>query len=198
MALKSLTFMCPSCEGSFRALLDLAREPPPRFCLLCGFDVGQDQALSQGLSAPHLPKSIRKTVDDLHKAMEEGAQFRADYASGVMGMDTEGANMLKLGDMKDGLRQGDTSDAPVNNAITKIMEMPEAAPHVGFQGGAAAGLGYSGAVPNGPFPNAGARAQSMLRDHHARYARESGMIGAASSSLPALETENPNYRKRVG
>lgn len=199
MALKSLTFECPSCEGAFKQLLDLARgDVLPRFCSLCGFDVGQDRALEQGLPSFHIPKSIKKTVDTMHRDMEAGAQFRADYARAELGMDEDGANQMKMTDMRDGMREGDTSDVPVNNEITKIMADPGIANQVGWQSGPAQGIGYSGAVAQGPFPNAGARAQAALRASHAKFTASAGHAGPTASSLPALETTNPGYRARVG
>ena len=192
MALKSLTYQCPSCAGSFRVLLDLACEPPPRFCNLCGFDT--ESELPQGLSTPHLGKPIRAVVDNLNRDMEKGAEFRADMARAQFGLDAEDVSIMKQTNMKDGLRPGDTSNVEVRNDITRVMD---AAPPgvVGFNG--AAGLGYSSAVSSGPFPNAGARTQALVRQMHAINTADPRHVGAKQSSMPALETQQPGYRVRV-
>jgi len=192
VALKSITYQCPSCEGAFRVLLDLAREPPPRFCNLCGFDT--ESELPEGLAMPHLGKSIRGVVDKLNRDMEKGAEFRADIARAQFGLDAEDVSIMKQTNMKDGLRQGDTSNIEVKNDITRVMDM--APPGlVGFNG--AAGLGYSDPVSSGPFPNAGARAQALVRQMHAINTADPRHLGTKLSSIPALETQQPGYRVRV-
>lgn len=191
--LKSITYLCPDCNGSFKQLIDRSCEQPPRFCALCGFDTQSE--LQEGVSSPHLAKTIGKATDGMYRAMEEGAQFRADIARENFGLDAEQASALKMTNMKDNLREGDTSDMPVNNPVSQTME---AAPSgmFGFQGGA--GLGYSGAVSQGPHPNAGAHAQQAVRAQHAKFTTGAGHAGATVSNLPALETSAPNYRRRVG
>ena len=56
----------------------------------------------------------------------------------------------------------------------------------------AAEYGYSGAVAAGPEPNRGARVQSMVRQLHAE-----GMGWDKVGDRPALETQQPGYRRRV-
>lgn len=169
-------------------------DPLPRYCAVCGFDSEGDVGYDQALTTPHLGKSIRKTVDDMHRQMEDGAEHRANVAREQFGLDSDEVANMKMTDMKDNLHPGDTSAVEVKNPVTEIMA---AAPQgtFGFQG--AAGLGYSGPVAEGPFPNAGARAQASLRKAHAQFTSASGMAGAATSSMPALETTSPNYRRRV-
>ncbi len=171
----------------------VALSPVPRFCPTCGFD-SEAEDYTPALTSPHIAKTIGRAVDDTHKAMEEGANFRAEISRERFGLDAAEANAIKSTDSADYLRPGDTSDAPVNNPITQVMQ---ASPPgmFGFQG--AAGLGYSGAVAEGPNPNAGARAQNALRQHHAQSMANSGHVGATTSNLPALETVAPGYRRRV-
>ena len=167
-------------------------DPVPRYCPKCGLDSeGEEPDLA--LATPHIGQPIKGVVDNMHRDMEAGAEFRANIAAEQFGLDTAEANGMKLGDMKDGLRQGDTSDIEVKNDITRTME---AAPPgmFGFQSN---GIGYSGAVPEGPHPNAGAHAQKAVRAAHARTMGNAGHAGAVTSSLPALETTNPGYKVRV-
>lgn len=168
-------------------------DPLPRFCAHCGFD-SEGEEMEPALTTPHIGKPIRQVVDNMHREMEAGAEHRANLAMEHHGMDSADAAVMKMTDMKDHLHEGDISAVEVKNDITKVME---AAPPgmFGFQG--AQGLGYSGPVAEGPFPNAGARTQAALRKQHANYTSASGMAGAATSSLPALETVAPGYRRRV-
>lgn len=168
-------------------------DPVPRFCPQCGYDTEGEEP-DQALTTPHISLSIKGVVDNLHRDMEAGAEFRAAMAKDQFGLDTEDTNAMKMGDMRDGLREGDTSDAPVHNQITQLME--QAPPGVfGFQGGQ--GVGYSGPVSEGPFPNMGARTQKAVRAAHVQNTADPRHVGAKTSSLPALETANPNYRVRV-
>lgn len=193
--LKSITLLCPDCGGTFRTYLDTATEPMPRYCALCGFDTQGGQALAEGVASPHLQRPIKNVVDHQYRDMEAGAEFRAEMAKEKFGLDTESANALKMTDMKDGLREGDTSNIPVNNEVSRQID---AAPqHFGFQGGAAQGMGYSASVPTGLFPNAGGRTAARLRAGHAKMMGNAGHAGAVTSSAPALETDQPNYRRRV-
>lgn len=167
--------------------------PLPRYCPACGYD-SEGEEMQTALTAPHIRRSIGRAVDDTYRAMEEGSQHRAEYAQEHLGLDEAEASVMKITDMKDNLRHGDTSEVTVKNPVSETMA---AAPQgmFGFQG--SAGLGYSGTVSEGPHPNAGARAQGALRQHHAAYTAGSGMAGAATSNMPALETTAPGYKKRV-
>ena len=150
--------------------------------------------MQESVAMPHIGKPIRATVDNLHRDMEAGAEFRAQQAMEQFGLDTADANMLKLGDMKDGLRAGDTSDVTVVNDITRVMETaPTGA--FGFQG--AQGIGYSGPVATGAYPNMGARTQKVVRQAHVSNTADPRHVGHKTSSMPALETTSPNYRVRV-
>ncbi len=168
-------------------------DPLPRFCATCGFD-SEEEEPEPALTAPHIALPIRTTVDNLHRDMESGADFRAAMAREQFGLDATDANSMKFGDMKDGLRMGDTSDVPVTNDITRIME--QAPPGMfGFQGGA--GVGYSDSVATGPFPNVGARTQKAVREAHVANTADPRHVGTKVSSLPAVEVGAPGYRVRV-
>ena len=166
--------------------------PVPRFCAVCGYD-SQGKVHQRALTAPHIQKPVKKATDDVYRGMEQGSEFRAQMAQEVHGLDAAEAAAMKITNMRDDARAGESSEIQVSNAVTQVMA---AAPSItGFQG--ANGLGYSGAVATGPAPNAGAHAQAALRRQHAAFTAGSGMVGTASSSLPALETTQPGYRVRV-
>ena len=134
----------------------------------------------------------------MYREMEAGAEHRANIAMEQFGLDSGEAAVMKITDMRDGLREGDASDVPVSNAVTQVME--QAPPGVfGFQDGER-GLGYSQVAHDTPIlaeRNPGARTQQMLRKAHAANTGNIGHAGATTSTMPALETVQPGYRRRV-
>lgn len=195
------TYQCPGTDRhpshKFRYIHhpSVEADPLPRFCGICGFD-SEGEDLEEALSMPHLAKTIGKTVDTMYRDMEAGAEHRANVAMEQFGMDASEASAMKITDMKDGMREGDTSDKPMVNDVTRIME---SAPGVfGFQD-AARVLGYSQVAHDTPVlaeRNPGARTQAALRRHHAQTTAH-GHAGGTTSTLPALETTAPGYRPRV-
>ena len=171
----------------------VAADPLPRYCGTCGYD-SEGEEPEPAVTSPHIALPIKTTVDTLHRDMEAGADFRAAMAREQFGLDAEDVAPMKLGDMKDSLRPGDTSDVPVNNDISRLMA---AAPpgYFGFQGGQ--GVGYSEPVSTGPFPNMGARTQKAVREAHVANTADPRHVGHKTSSVPALETTQPGYRVRV-
>jgi hypothetical protein len=192
--LKSLTFLCPHCEGTFKTIMD-NRDPPPRFCPHCAYDSQGGEQMAEGVAMPHIGRPIKDVVDNQYRAMEQGSIDRAEMAMEEFGLDREAANEMKITNQRDGLREGDTSFIPVNNEVSRMVD---ANPNqFGFNGGAAQGIGYSQSVSVGPLPNAGARTAALLREKHRQFTSTAGHTGATTSSNPALETANPSYKTRV-
>lgn len=158
---------------------DLERDPLPRFCGICGYDSQADDFAAQP-SAPHIEKSIRRAGDATFRQMEGQAEERMDMAAEMTGMDRSEFNDLKITDIKDNLREGDTADMPVNNDVSRAIEAdttnygfrPQLAPMAGGGGGHvpdALGntpLGYSAMTTQGPHAYAGARAATMVGAFH--------------------------------
>jgi hypothetical protein len=177
---KSILYACPECSGQFAYLHhpNTNEDPAPRFCPLCGFDT-QQEPLEYAVTSPALGNATAKSVDDVYREMEAGAAYRAALA---------GDPSLKMTNMQDHLRAGDISAPPINNAVTQVMaQQPN---QWGFQ--PQTGLAQSQAAHTGYMPNAGLRALNSIRNQHS-----SVLQGSASSSLPALETQSPNYRPRL-
>ena len=175
-------YACPECSRQFTYdhHPSVAADPLPRFCPHCGFD--SQGEFETALSAPAIGRGMVQRTDNLQRAAEQGAEFRADIAREKFGLDADAAAMLK-----------DTSAAPVNNAVTQHMAaLPNGS--VGFNPTNAAA--YASAVSSGPYANAGARTMQGLRSQHQAFVAGAGHAGATSSELPALETVQPGYRKR--
>ena len=82
--------------------------------------------------------------------------------------------------------------APVNNIVSQQMDaMKSRGMPVGF---GANGAGFSGEVRSGPFANAGAKMIDVVRSQHSKSTQ--GHAGPVMSSMPALETLQPNYKSR--
>jgi hypothetical protein len=198
---KARTYACPGtarhAPHKFEYLHhpSVEADPLPRFCGICGHDSEADGEPGEAVTAPHIARPIRKTVDDMHRQMEAGAEFRANIAREHHGMDAEDVANMKMTDMKDHLYPGDTSEVEVRNPVTEAMTiMPQQI--VGMN--TTAGMGFSTTVSQGPYPNMGAHTMAALRQQHARFTATAGQAGVTTSSLPAFETTLPSYRKRVG
>lgn len=141
---------------------------------------------------PHIGRPTTKATDGHYRAMEEGSEHRANVAR-EMGLDAEAAAALKITDMRDRVHEGEMSAIPVNNPVSQIMA--QAPPGtVGYQNH---GVQYSPAVRSGQYPNAGAHTMQALRTVHSHFLRDAGHVGTTTSDIPALETVQPGYRRRV-
>ena len=190
------TYECPACEKSFEIFHMSNDEPPPRYCVHCAYDTHAEDApaMTEPLAAPHIARSIGKSVDATYRADEEGSNFRADYAQQVLGLDKEAADSLRITDMRDNTKPGEAAIVPVVNPVSQFMDANQSA--VGFQGGAVNYQAYSEQVRTGPAPNAGRRAQIDVRKHHQQLTSV-GHKGTTMSDVPALETQMPGYQPRV-
>lgn len=190
-------YRCPTCQGIFvydhHPSIEADPLPDGSACPHCGFVAESEYPAA--VVSPHIAKSIRATVDNMHRDMEDGAAFRANMAREKFGLSEEEARQLVETNSLDNLREGDTSAVPVNNLVTQAIDAnPQA---YGWQGGAAQGAALSPQVQSGPFPNAGARAMAQIRAVHPSMVASTGHMAAAQSSLPALETQAPGYRPRT-
>lgn len=187
---KMRTYQCPSCSGQFDYLHhpNVEADPPPRYCPLCGFDTeSDDDGLQAAITAPilHL-KGVARNVDNIFRAEQEGAKFRADLT---------GESSLNVTNQRDNLRTGDMAAMPVVNDISRAMDASPVP--VGFRGGAEQGLAASQMAHNFPdprtgrviAPNAGAKTMNAVRNMHPTF-------GGATTDRPALETQQPGYRRR--
>lgn len=190
-------YRCPACTRQFDYdhHPSIAADPLPGECPYrdCGYSTVDVQP---GIVSPHLAtKTIVGSVDNVTRGMEEGAEIRAQMAMEMGGMDSGEAAQLRMTNQRDNLRAGDTSDIPVNNAVTQHMAQAPTG-SVGFQSG---GLGYSQSVSQGPYPNAGLRAMLDVRSKHDRLAGAvTGGVGSGfATDRPALETLQPGYKRRA-
>lgn len=183
------TYECPACDSKFEVYCHRTDEAAPRFCPTCGYDTLKQDI---SLAAPYLATGAAKNADGVVRAMEEGADWRARKAAESFGATTAEANGLKLTNLRDNARAGETAAIPVVNDVTRHMAATadlQGAPAMGHVGAEQA-IQYSGQVTTGPTPNAGARAANALRNLHAGQ-------GNVVTNTPALETMSPLYQRRT-
>lgn len=179
----------PSCRQKFAWQGEF-----PRFCPVCGFDTATPAERTEVIAAPMIKSARTQSIDDHARAMMDGGDTRAELAAEMAGVPVADMADLKITDMKDNLQQGEI--AAVTKVVNPVSQVMDAFPdRFGFR---TDGAGHSDAVMTGPHPNAGARAQSMVRRHHSAATMGTMPKGQATiSSTPALETQQPGYRPRV-
>jgi hypothetical protein len=204
----SKRYRCAACQRVFQYdhHPSIEADPLPGMCPYddCGSNAMPDPALV----APHLAtKTIVATVDSMHRQMEAGAEFRAQMAMETMGLDSSEAAQIRMTDMLDGRREGESSAPVVRNELTKQIEAAPGTLGFNHQPGAIA-QGLQQAVFQGSHVNAGLRAMESLKRVHGRTASQTIAAGTEGprqmaanpvtvTHTPALETQQPGYRKRA-
>lgn len=148
----------------------------PDTCPICKQYIGSDG--KDEVAAPFISKSSRKVADLVYRDMEQKSEVRAQLAAQETGLSTSDVAHLKVTNMRDNQREGDTAFVPEVNPVSKSMN---AAPQMtGFSAGAAQlGIQASAGTKVGPFPRAGTNyIQNQLRSRHAG---ESAAIRAEAS-----------------
>lgn len=172
---------CPKSECRQRFSWDVSKGFP-RFCAMCGADIAcvDDDAVVM----PNILTFRSKAVDAPMRAYMDGSEKRVDMAAELAGTTREEMSSIKVTDISD--RQDVQAAQPVNNAVTQFM-----AANPGVGGMNPNGAEYSTQVQTGPFPNVGAKMLTKTREHHGKIS-----MGSAVSDRPALETQQPGYRRR--
>jgi hypothetical protein len=181
--------VCPECGGKFP--VDPIKGLPKVCPLGCGYKVASERPDDE-IVMPSIAKA-RHAIDGVYRAMEEGSIHRMQVAKE---MGVEGAESLKITNMRDNVRPGENSVVPLppNPVSQRMAQMQSQGLPVGFNG--ANGVALSAGTMEGPMPNAGARLQQMIRSTH-RERIDPRHAGAVASDMPSLEVQNPLYRKRV-
>ena len=186
----AVTLRCPECREKFP--WDTTKGWP-RFCAMCGEDISSKE--ENAVSLPNILTFRSKAVDAPVRAYMDGSEKRVDMAAELAGTTREEMSSIKVTDISD--RNDVQAAQPVNNAITQFM-----AQHPGVGGMQSNGVEYSTQVqtptripgPNGKVindANMGAKMLTKVRDRHSQVS-----MGSAVSDRPALETQQPGYRRR--
>ena len=164
------TYQCPECEGQFDHLHLRSTDEPPAFCPLCGTSTAE---VTPEVSAPHIARSIGKSADAVYRGMEEGSQQRAAMAAEHLGVDVSEMSAMKVTNLRDDARPGETSAATVSNPVSQYMGQTG----VGGLHDSQAGAAYASAASTGPFARAGSAALSGVVGQHAAMASRVAAAG---------------------
>jgi hypothetical protein len=115
----------------------------------------------------------------VYRAMENGANARAEMAAEHMGVPTSEMSAMKITDMKDNAIAGEMSVKTATNEVSRIMQSN---PGIGGHQAASVGAHYAAQTRNGPFAGAGEQArQGIVANHNRTAARveRAGRMGSA-------------------
>lgn len=170
---------CPVCRTKFKW------DPTagfPEYCPNeeCSSRIAHDRA-DDDIVIPFIRHAATSANDQVYRQMEAGSEQRAKMAAEQLGVPVADMSDLKITDLQSTRHEGDIAAPP----------LPAHLQNYGSFGGGGNGAEHSPAVQAGPFPNAGAKFMTALNQHHAQISH-----GSAVSHRPALETEQPGYRRR--
>lgn len=168
---------CTLCRGTFPWNLDGGY---PDDCPLCFEHIGHDRADDDVVMPFIRTTGATKATDQVYRQMEAGSEIRAQAAAEKLGVPTSEMSDLKITDLRPTKHPGDIAAPP----------LPAHLQNVGSFGGSN-GAQYAAGVQSGPAPNAGAKTRTMLQAHHGNLTN-----GFAVTDSPALETQQPGYRRR--
>ncbi len=147
----------------------------PTHCECCGQFIGIPEDAPE-LSTPYISTPQKRgRTDAIYRDMEVKSTARAEMAANDAGVSVSEMSHLKMTDMKDSLREGDSAAV---NSLTPVQKAMEAQSSFG---GNAAAIAASAGTRQGPLPNAGTNfihnAKGGLRDMHSRRGPQSSMPG---------------------
>lgn len=176
---------CTLCRETFS--WDITQGYPDE-CPVCNQHIGHDRA-DDDIVMPSIGRAREalKADESVYRSIEQASENRAALAASQLNVPKHEMSDLKITDLRPTTRPGDIAAPPVINPVSQFMQQN---PNVGgFKG--VDGAQYSPAVMSGPEPNAGARARTMIQSFHGDLTK-----GFAVSDTPALETQQPGYRRR--
>ena len=175
----SFSLRCPTCRTKFK--WEDPTKGMPEYCPNpeCATRIAHDRA-DDDIVMPSLKSMRSASHDQVYREMEKASEHRAEQAALQSGADISEMAGLKITDLRPTRREGDIAAQPLPAHLQNLGS---------FSGGQ--GAEYASSVQSGPEPNAGARMRTALQAAHGRLTG-----GAAVSDVPALETQQPGYRRR--
>lgn len=157
------TYQCPDCDGVFEHLHMRVVEEPPAFCPLCGSSTSAEAQLS----APHIAKSIGKVADGVYRQMSDGAEVRAAAAAEMMGVDPSEMSAMKMTNMRDDVRVGETSVVSAPTPVSAALDQRRSVTPVGLQDAKAVSQ-FVADTRKGAYSGAGSQILDKVKANHAR------------------------------
>jgi hypothetical protein len=167
---------CPACRAKF------PWEPEkgyPEFCPndACSTRIAHDRA-DDDIVIPFIRHTATKATDQVYRDIESSSERRAEMAAADAGTSVEDMSGLKITDLRETRHEGAIAAPPLPAHLENVGS---------FAGGAAAEHGAT--IQAGYLPNRGAHVRTAIQNRHAERT-------GAVSDRPALETEQPGYRRR--
>ncbi len=147
---------CPDCAQTFKWPGDQAW---PEFCPHCRAPVSQG---TDEIAMPFIRSAKTKANDQLYRQMETASEQRAQEAASMLNVPVSDVADLKMTNMRDGMKQGDTAFIPVQNDVTRAMDNPNMA-QVQQQA-----MAYAANTRVGPEVGHANYTQTMITREHAR------------------------------
>lgn len=185
-------WVCPECKARF----PWKDGKSPR-CPECGYSI--DMPETDIPAMPWIAKPKYQTPDMVYRAEEAASIRRAEMAAEITGSSVSDMSAMVQTNMESGLREGDvaTKVSPDNASVQAMQQWQQARIPIGTNANEAA-LAFSSTVSTGPYPNAGARTQALVRQSFAGHLAKFGVPDRNTrSDMPALETLHPLYQRRV-
>lgn len=175
---------CKYCEKKF--VWKAGTDEWPDECPLCHADISIPPTDEIVMPMMHFGKS--KAADQVYRQMEAGAEHRINVASEMTGMPKSDFSELKITNMKDNMRAGESAaiEPKISPEMNQALQTSQNLSQFGLQ--------FSAGTAEGKHANAGARMTNVLRQKHGEYAPHAV---ASMADRPALETTVPGYRRRV-
>lgn len=190
---------CPICRQTFKW------DPKDRWpdeCQVCGEYIGSDE--KNEVAAPYLALkggAFAKSVDQVYKDSERGAEARIEAAvAATPGSSKDDFAALKITDFRSNMVEGEAAakmPEPSKEFTRNVAALQSGGVPVqqnGMMDLSGQTAAFSQSSRTGPEPNAGVRAMDRLRNMHKNNVDP--RMNTPISSIPALETQNPNYTPR--
>lgn len=182
--MKLVSLRCPKPECREKFPWDVSKGFP-RFCAVCGADIAIKN--DNVISMPAFLTAKSKVPDKVARDYMDGSEKRVQMAAELSGASAADMSSLKVTNLTDNPNDV-VPHRPVDNPVSQFMAA-NPNPNIGMVGGA--GVQYSQAVQSGPGANSGAKMMTKVRGFHSEISH-----GTAVSDRPALETQQPGYRRR--
>lgn len=149
----------------------------PSYCPKCGEYIGMDG--KDDVVMPFISQARNLGADRVYRDMEQKSVLRAQIAQEEYGLSSADAASMKITNLRDHLRTGDTANVPVVNDVTRAMD---SAPQ-GAMGMSTMGVQLSQGTRRGPVPQAGTNfIQNVLKPGHRRDAAEALAVSMANNN----------------
>lgn len=166
--MRTAHYQCPACEQTFRFVHHPNDEPPPDYCPKCGAWVGEDPPPVFVPQAPAIRTDVSRSVEQVHRAMEDSSAYRAEAAAEMLGVDSSETSALKMTDMPDYLKPGETVAHGIKT--NPVSEAMAAAPGLTGHQQTQTAQAFAAATTHGPHAYAGEATRQMVTGNHAHVA----------------------------